>query len=63
MTFTDLRNFADFNRSFLEAARAAKKKGQSADEFAKSWTPPAGITPPTGTRLPTNVQAIYNEIG
>ena len=28
MTFNDLRAFADFNRSFLEAVRAAKKKGR-----------------------------------
>jgi cyclase len=63
MTFNDLRAFADFNRSFLDAARAAKKKGQTADDFVKTWTPPAGINAPTGARLPTNVQAIYNEIG
>ena len=63
MTFNDLRAFADFNRSFLDAARAAKKKGQSVDEFVKNWTPPAGINPPTGARLPTNAQAIYNELG
>jgi glyoxylase-like metal-dependent hydrolase (beta-lactamase superfamily II) len=63
MTFNDLRAFADFNRSFLDAARAAKKKGQTVDDFVKSWTPPAGINPPTGARLPTNAQAIYNEIG
>ena len=63
MTFNDLRAFADFNRSFLDAARAAKKKGQTVDDFVKSWTPPAGINAPTGARLPTNVQAIYNELG
>jgi cyclase len=63
MTFNDLRAFADFNRSFLEAARAAKKKGQTVDEFVKAWTPPTGINAPTGARLPTNVQAIYNELG
>ena len=44
MTFNDLRAFADFNRSFLDAARAAKKKGQTVDDFVKSWTPPTGIT-------------------
>jgi glyoxylase-like metal-dependent hydrolase (beta-lactamase superfamily II) len=63
MTFNDLRAFADMNRGFLDAARAAKKSGQSAEEFSKSWTPPAGINAPTGTRLPTNVQAIYAELG
>jgi glyoxylase-like metal-dependent hydrolase (beta-lactamase superfamily II) len=63
MSFDDLRAFADMNRAFLEQVRAAKKKGQSVDEFVKSWTPPAGINAPTGARLPTNVQAIYNEIG
>jgi hypothetical protein len=63
LTFNDLQAFADFNRSFLDAARAAKKKGQTADDFVKSWTPPTGINAPTGARLPTNVQAIYNELG
>ena len=63
MSFNDLRTFADFNRSFLDAARAAKKQGRTADEFAKTWTPPAGINAPTGARLPTNVQALYTEIG
>src|SRR5918993_5438492 len=61
MTFNDLRAFADFNRSFLDAVRAAKKKGQTVEDFVKTWTPPAGINPPTGARLPTNVQAIYDE--
>jgi glyoxylase-like metal-dependent hydrolase (beta-lactamase superfamily II) len=63
MTFNDLRAFADVNRGFLDAARAAKKKGVTVDEFVKTWTPPAGINPPTGARLPTNAQAIYNELG
>ncbi len=63
MSFNALRAVADFNRGFLDAVRAAKKKGQSADEFAKTWTPPAGINAPTGARLPTNVQAIYSELG
>jgi glyoxylase-like metal-dependent hydrolase (beta-lactamase superfamily II) len=63
MTFDDLRAFADVNRNFLEAVRAAKKQGRTVDEFVKSWTPPAGINAPTGARLPTNVQAIYSELG
>jgi hypothetical protein len=28
----------------------------------KGWTPPPGINVPTGARLPTNVQAIWNEV-
>jgi cyclase len=62
MTFNDLRTFADFNRSFLDQVRAAKKQGQTVDAFVKSWTPPPGINAPMGARLPTNVQAIWNEI-
>ena len=62
MTFDDLRGFADMNRSFLDQVRAAKKQGQTVDAFVKSWTPPTGINAPTGARLPTNVQAIWNEI-
>jgi len=62
MTFNDLQAFANFNRSFVDQVRAAKKQGQTVDAFVKGWTPPAGINAPTGQRLPTNVQAIWNEV-
>jgi glyoxylase-like metal-dependent hydrolase (beta-lactamase superfamily II) len=62
MTFNDLGAFADMNRGFLEAVRAAKKQGQTVDAFVKGWTPPPGINAPTGARLPTNVQAVWNEV-
>jgi glyoxylase-like metal-dependent hydrolase (beta-lactamase superfamily II) len=49
MTFNDLRAFADFNRSFLDAARAAKKKGQTVDDTApitsrRKWILPSRMT-------------------
>ncbi len=66
MTFDDLKKWADFNRGFLEAMRAAKKAGKTAAEAAKEWTPPAGFapqnTPAAMVRVRANVQTVYNEI-
>jgi cyclase len=62
MTFDDLRKWADFNREFLNAMRAAKKAGRTAEDVATSWTPPAGFTPPQPARILANVQAVFNEI-
>src|SRR5262245_59553635 len=64
MTFDDLRKWADFNRGFLEAMRAAKKAGKTPEETAKSYTPPAGIAVPENQqfRLLSNVQTVFNEI-
>jgi len=66
MSFDDLRKWADFNRGFLDAMRAAKKAGKSPEQVAKEWKAPAGFvpqdTPAAQTRLLANVQTIYNEI-
>ena len=64
MTPNDLREYADFNRDFLNAVREAKKSGKSVDEFVKSWTLPAKYTgyAPTSARLQANVEAMYKEI-
>ena len=43
MTFNDLRAWADFNREFVNQARAAKKAGQTAEQFATSWKAPANF--------------------
>lgn len=61
MTFDDLRRWADFNRGFLNDMRAAKKAGRSAEETAKSWTPPSGYTAQPA-RLLGNVQTVFNEL-
>jgi glyoxylase-like metal-dependent hydrolase (beta-lactamase superfamily II) len=62
MTFNDLRTFADANRAFVDSVRAARKQGRPAEEFVKTWTPPAGINPQSNW-LTNNVQALYQELG
>jgi glyoxylase-like metal-dependent hydrolase (beta-lactamase superfamily II) len=64
MTFDDLKQWADFNRGFLNQMREAKKAGRSPEEVAKSYTPPAGITVAANQalRLQENVQTAFNEI-
>ena len=65
MTMADLRQYAEFNTTFLNAVRAGKKAGRSAEEIAKSWTVPpgfAGYSEPQAARLLANVEAVYNEI-
>src|SRR5262245_14552067 len=57
--FEDLRKWADFNRSFLNQMREAKKAGRTVEDVTKTWTPPAGFVAPAGEagvrRLQTNV--------
>ena len=64
MTPADLREYADFNRDFLNAVREAKKSGKTVDEFVKSWTLPAKYKgyAPTSARLQGNVEGMYKEI-
>jgi glyoxylase-like metal-dependent hydrolase (beta-lactamase superfamily II) len=64
MTPADLREYADFNRDFLNAIREAKKSGRTADEFVKSWTLPAKYKgyAPMSPRLQANVEGMYKEI-
>jgi cyclase len=69
MTFNDLRAWADFNREFVNQARAAKKAGQTVEQFATSWKPPANFQAAANEnaqkaamlRLTTNAQTVYNE--
>jgi len=64
MTPADLREYADFNRDFLNAVREGKKAGKSAEEIAKSWTMPAkykGYGTPQPARLQSNIENIYKE--
>jgi cyclase len=41
MTAADLREYAVFNREFLETMRAAKKAGKTVDEAVTAWKMPA----------------------
>ena len=40
-TVADLREYATFLREFVDAARAAKKAGRTAAQFATEWKTPA----------------------
>jgi glyoxylase-like metal-dependent hydrolase (beta-lactamase superfamily II) len=69
LTFNDLRQWAEWNRGFLEMARAGKKAGQTPEQVAQAWKAPANFPPPANeaaqkgvlTRLQANIQTIYNE--
>jgi len=64
MTPSDLREYAEFNRDFLNAVRAGKKSGKSVDEIVKSWTMPdkyKGYAAPAPARLQANIENIYKE--
>jgi cyclase len=55
MTPADLKEFADFNREFVNTVAEAKKAGRNADEIAATWTLPAkyaGYTAPTPLQMP-----------
>jgi cyclase len=62
----DVKEYADFNRAFLEHVRAAKKAGQSVEEAIK-WTVPerflkSGYNQPMPDALRSNAQVIWNEL-
>lgn len=64
MTPNDLREYAEFNRDFLNAVRQAKQAGRSAAEIVKTWTLPEkykGYGAPQPARVQANVENIYNE--
>jgi glyoxylase-like metal-dependent hydrolase (beta-lactamase superfamily II) len=66
MTPNDLREYAEFNRDFLNAVREAKKTGKSVDEIVKTWKIPdkyQGYAAPQPARLQSNVENVFKEIG
>jgi glyoxylase-like metal-dependent hydrolase (beta-lactamase superfamily II) len=66
MTWAELKEFAEFNRDFLNDVRAAKQAGKSVDEVATTWKVPAkyaGYGTPQPARLKANVQVVYDELG
>jgi cyclase len=65
MTRAELKEYADFNREFLNDVRAGKSAGKSVDEVASAWKTPAkytGYPTPMPDRIKANVQAIYDEL-
>ena len=64
MTPADLREYAEFNRDFLNAVREAKKNGRGVDEIVKSWKMPErykGYAEPVAARLQANVENVFKE--
>ncbi len=65
MTMNDLKEYAEFNREFLEGVRSGVKAGRSVAAIAGGWKMPAkyaGYTAPQTARLQANVQVIYDEL-
>jgi len=63
MRWSDLQEFADFNRDFLAAVRQAIAAGKSADEAATSLQLPDRYKSYDMQQAPSNVRAIYRELG
>lgn len=61
MTMADLQEYAEFNRAFLEAVRAAKAAGKTADEAAASLALPERFKAYGMANARANVAAIYGE--
>jgi hypothetical protein len=67
LTIADVKEYAEFNREFVEAARAAKKSGQTIDAFANSWRVSqrflsAGYAQPPAAGLKSNVEVAWKEL-
>jgi glyoxylase-like metal-dependent hydrolase (beta-lactamase superfamily II) len=61
-TLRDLQEYADFNRDFLAAVRAAKEAGKTADEAAASLQLPERYKAYDMTNAAANVKVIYGEL-
>ncbi len=66
MTMADVREYAEFNREFVNAVRAAKKAGQTIDD-AINWKVPErflknGYNQPMPQGLRSNATVVWNEI-
>jgi cyclase len=66
MTLDDMEEMADFVSGLVAAAKLAKARGQSAEEFAESWSPAprfrTGFAASPPARLLPYVQVIYDEL-
>ena len=62
MTWTDLREYAEFNRDFLAAVQAAKEADKTVDEAVAGLQLPERYTAYGMERVKANVRAIYDEL-
>ena len=66
MTMADVKEYADYNRAFVEHVRAAKKSGQTVEQ-AITWKVPErflknGYMQPMPDALRSNAQVVWNEL-
>ncbi len=59
-TNADLKDYIQFIRGYVNDVQGAKKGGKTADDFASSWTPPAGYNAQPA-RVRSNAQLIFTE--
>lgn len=62
LTWDDLREYADFNRDFLAAVRAAREAGRSAGDAAANLDLPERYADYDMEQARANVEAIYAEL-
>ena len=65
MTRDDLAEMTDFVDAFVQAVRAGKAAGQSAQQVAEGWSVPSqfeGFRSPPAERLQAYVQVIFDEL-
>jgi len=65
MTVADLKEYAEFNREFLNDVRAAKEAGRSVEDVVSTWKIAPryrGYQQPPAERLRANVQMVYDEL-
>jgi glyoxylase-like metal-dependent hydrolase (beta-lactamase superfamily II) len=63
MSWSDLQEYADFNREFLTAVQAAMKAGKTPEQAAASLSLPDRYRAYDLSRAKANVEAIYKELG
>lgn len=63
MTWSDLQEYADFNRDFLAGVRQAIAAGKTADQAAATLSLPDKYKGYDMSQARANVQAIYRELG
>ncbi len=64
-TWSDLNEWAAFNRDFLEMVRAGRSAGQTVDQIAASWTTPStyvGYAAANAAGVRRNIQVIVDEL-
>lgn len=67
LKIADVKVYADFNRDFVEAVRAARKAGRTVDDVVNTWKVPErflkdGYAQPAPDRIRSNAQVIWDEL-